>query len=68
MSGAAVIALQQALIAKMTGSAARALAKNGATGYFGALTTAALIEFQKSAGIAPALGYVGSATRAALAI
>ncbi len=68
MSGAAVIALQQALIAKMTGPAARALGKGGATGYFGALTTAALIEFQKSAGIAPAAGYAGPATRTALGI
>jgi peptidoglycan hydrolase-like protein with peptidoglycan-binding domain len=63
MSGDDVKALQQALIAKDTGAAAQALAKNGATGYFGALTKAALIEYQKASGITPAEGYYGSITR-----
>ncbi len=66
MSGQEVVSLQQALIAKMTGPAARALAKNGVSGYFGELTKLALIEFQKSVGIVPALGYYGSETRKAL--
>jgi hypothetical protein len=66
MSGNGVRALQQSLISKMTGPAARALAKNGATGYFGQLTKSALIEFQKSVGIVPADGYYGSETRVAL--
>jgi len=36
------------------------------TGYFGPVTKAAVIEFQKAKGIAPYPGYVGPATRAAL--
>jgi hypothetical protein len=66
MSGDGVKALQQALIAKDTGAAAQALAKNGATGYFGQLTKAALIEFQKSVGITPAVGYYGAITKSFL--
>jgi peptidoglycan hydrolase-like protein with peptidoglycan-binding domain len=66
MSGTDVTALQQALIAKDTGAAAQALAKNGATGYFGALTKAALIEYQTANGIMPAVGYYGATTRAYL--
>lgn len=65
-TGAAVIALQQALIAKNTGPAAAYLARSGATGYFGTATKNALIEFQKASGIAPAAGYYGPRTRAAL--
>jgi peptidoglycan hydrolase-like protein with peptidoglycan-binding domain len=68
MSGDDVRTLQQELITKNTGVAAQALAKNGATGYFGLLTKSALIEFQKSVGIVPALGYYGSATKAVLAL
>jgi hypothetical protein len=45
---------------------ARALAKAGATGYFGPLTRAALAEFQEDAGIKPSVGYFGPLTRAYL--
>ena len=38
-----------------------------ATGYFGALTKAALIQFQLSKGITPAAGYFGAKTRNVLA-
>ncbi|MCE9586299.1 peptidoglycan-binding protein [Candidatus Uhrbacteria bacterium] len=38
----------------------------GATGYFGAQTRAAVIDFQKAHGITPAVGYVGPITRAEL--
>ena len=48
ISGIDVKILQNALISKMAGPAARALAKNGATGYFGTLTKAALTEFQRA--------------------
>ena len=44
--------------------APRALAKAGATGYFGPLTRAALAEFQDDVGIKPAVGYFGPITRA----
>jgi hypothetical protein len=62
-SGANVIVLQQFLIAQNKGSAAHALAQAGATGYFGALTRAALAEFQAGAGISPAIGNFGPITR-----
>jgi len=58
-----VAALQQYLISENKGSAALALAQVGATAYFGALTRAALAEFQASAGISPAVGYFGPITR-----
>src|ERR1035437_395715 len=58
--------LQQFLISQNKGSAAQALAKVGTTSYFGALTRAALAEFQASVGISPALGNFGSITRAYL--
>lgn len=38
--------------------------KDSATGYFGLVTTKAVAEFQKANDIAPAIGYVGSLTRA----
>jgi hypothetical protein len=66
MSGYDVRTLQQVLITKNTGVAAQALAKNGASGYFGQLTKAALIEFQKSVGIVPSAGYYGLITRKVL--
>ncbi len=66
MTGANVQLLQQMLIQLNLGPAARTLATFGATGYFGAATQAAVIELQKSAGIAPAIGYVGPKTRAYL--
>lgn len=56
--------LQKFLIAQDIGNAARALAEVGTTSYFGDLTRAALVEFQKNVGISPALGNFGSATRA----
>jgi hypothetical protein len=37
-----------------------------ATGYFGAITKAAVIQYQIAKGITPAAGYVGAVTRAAL--
>jgi peptidoglycan hydrolase-like protein with peptidoglycan-binding domain len=68
MSGADVRTLQQALITKMVGPLARALAAHKPTGYFGSLTKRALVEFQTSVGIAPATGGYGSKTRAVLKI
>ncbi|MCE9541862.1 peptidoglycan-binding protein [Candidatus Kaiserbacteria bacterium] len=62
-SGTAVVNLQKFLIAKATGTAAVRLAGAGATGYFGSMTEAALIEYQTSVGISPANGYYGPATR-----
>ncbi|MEK9153412.1 MAG: ice-binding family protein [Patescibacteria group bacterium] len=62
--GDTVNALQQFLISQGKGSVAQALAKNGATPYFGDLTREALAEFQKSVGITPASGYFGAKTRA----
>ena len=59
-----VTILQQFLISQNKGSAAQALARVGASAYFGALTRAALAEFQASVGISPALGNFGAMTRA----
>ncbi|MHB1117957.1 MAG: ice-binding family protein [Minisyncoccota bacterium] len=56
--------LQNFLISENKGPAARALAANGTTENFGALTRAALAEFQASVGISPALGNFGAITRA----
>lgn len=64
--GADVTALQKMLVAQDTGAKAKALAKNGTTSYFGALTKAALAEYQKFLKITPATGYFGPVTRAAL--
>ena len=63
-SGTAVVNLQTFLIAKASGSAATRLAGAGATGYFGPITHAALVEYQIAAGISPASGYYGPSTRA----
>ena len=62
-SGSAVTRLQQFLITKAVGPTATSLAGAGATGYFGAITKAALIEYQGASGISPADGYYGYATR-----
>lgn len=62
-SGASVATLQHFLIAQNKGPAAETLSKVGATAYFGALTRAALAEFQASVGISPALGNFGTITR-----
>ncbi len=64
--GTNVKILQQFLILQNTGPATRALAKAGATAYFGVLTRASLAEFQVKVGIRPALGYFNSITRAYL--
>lgn len=60
----AVYFLQNFLISQNTGSSAKALAKTGATAYFGPLTQKALVEYQSSVGITPASGYFGNITRA----
>ncbi len=65
--GPDVVAMQKLLISVASGPAAVALAKTGATGYFGPATEKALIEYQKAAGISPAAGYYGARTRAKLA-
>lgn len=64
--GADVTRLQKALIAQAKGPAATALASAGATGYFGAMTQAALAEWQRATGVAPAAGYFGPLTRTRL--
>jgi hypothetical protein len=61
-----VTTLQQFLTSQNKGPAAEALAKAGATAYFGNLTRAALVEFQVKVGIRPALGNFGAITRAYL--
>ena len=66
MSGKDVRLLQEMLITANTGAASQALAKNKPSGYFGSLTAAALVEFQKSKNITPANGYFGLKTRTAL--
>lgn len=58
-SGLDVTCLQQALIASSYAIPA------GATGHFGPQTQAAVIAWQKAAGITPAAGYFGSKSRAA---
>jgi hypothetical protein len=65
--GSDVIALQVALIALDSGPSAKALATAGSTGYFGAMTQAALAEYQRAKGITPASGYYGPLTRARMA-
>jgi len=63
--GSDVTTLQQFLISQNKGPAAAALANVGATGYYGALTYAAMAEFQTSVGItSSALGDFGPITRA----
>lgn len=61
-TGADVRLLQNYLIESNIGSAARSLATTGATGYFGALTRAALVEYQNSIGI-PITGVYDATTR-----
>jgi hypothetical protein len=63
MTGNDVKQLQQFLIGQNAGPAARKLAAHGTTQNFGSLTKAALIEFQKKAGISPTSGYFGPITR-----
>lgn len=59
-----VAILQKFLVAQNKGPAAQALAKVAPTTYFGALTRAALAEFQAAVGITPAVGNFGAKTRA----
>jgi peptidoglycan hydrolase-like protein with peptidoglycan-binding domain len=66
-SGAAVVSLQNYLIQAASGAAATRLAGAGATGNFGTITEAALVEFQTAVGISPAAGYYGPITRAFIA-
>jgi hypothetical protein len=63
MTDTEVTTLQHFLIEYKAGPAAAALAAHGVTGYFGPLTRAALIEFQKAKGITPAIGFFGPITR-----
>ncbi len=66
MRGTHVTWLQNFLIGKDTGAAAKSLATAGATGYFGSLTKAALAAYQSAHGIVPASGYFGPKTRAVM--
>jgi peptidoglycan hydrolase-like protein with peptidoglycan-binding domain len=61
-----VSALQSFLIAQAKGSAAATLGVAGVTGTFGALTQAALAEYQNAVRITPAQGYFGPRTKAYL--
>lgn len=58
-----VVALQNFLIMQNKGAGARALSSAGATGYFGAITRTALVEYQSTVGL-PATGVYDSSTRA----
>ncbi len=64
MRNSGVRFLQRFLINNSTGSRAKALAKAGATGYFGSLTKSALAEYQKASSISPSLGHFGPVTKA----
>ncbi|GIW68474.1 MAG: hypothetical protein KatS3mg099_422 [Candidatus Parcubacteria bacterium] len=64
--GGAVYILQQMLTHINAGPAAQELARVGATGYFGALTRKAVVEFQRAAGVAPANGTVEARTHSFL--
>jgi peptidoglycan hydrolase-like protein with peptidoglycan-binding domain len=64
ITGNDVKELQLFLISQNVGPAARKLAAHGTTKNFATLTLSALIEFQKKAGIKPAVGYFGPITRA----
>ncbi|MDZ4240880.1 MAG: hypothetical protein U1D31_02010 [Patescibacteria group bacterium] len=58
-----VFKLQYFLITQDKGVATQNLKATGATGYFGSVTKAALLEWQKSVGISPADGYFGPRTK-----
>ena len=66
-SGVAVVALQRYLIQASSGAATARLAAAGATGNFGVITKAALVEYQVAVGISPPSGYYGPVTRAFIA-
>lgn len=59
-----VRALQIFLIERGAGPQSEALARAGATGYYGSLTRNALMEYQKTTNIIPASGYFNPATKA----
>jgi len=61
-TGSQVVALQNILISK----GFLTMPAGVAEGYFGALTRSAVAKWQASAGISPAVGYVGPKSRAAL--
>jgi peptidoglycan hydrolase-like protein with peptidoglycan-binding domain len=65
-NGTDVWALQVLLIIDNTGPQAAKLGAVGPTGTFGALTQAAVAEYQKVHGVTPAAGYVGAKTKTAL--
>ncbi len=60
-NNALIVELQEFLINAASGSESARLARSGATGYFGAITEAALIEYQRAAKLTPS-GVVDSAT------
>lgn len=60
-NNARIVELQKFLINATSGSESARLARAGATGYFGSITEAALIEYQRSAALAPT-GVVDTAT------
>ena len=64
-NGSEVMKLQQILIAKGMGAAAKTLGKTGANGYFGPATKKAVMEFQKMNGLEQT-GSLGPKTRALL--
>jgi peptidoglycan hydrolase-like protein with peptidoglycan-binding domain len=66
-TGDEVVALQNYLINANAGSNARILKNHGVTKKFGALTKAALIEWQKANNILPATGYYGAKSQAFVA-
>ena len=66
MTGSDVLELQKFLVSQNIGIASKQLSKNGTSKYFGNLTKAALIEFQKAKGILPATGVFGMKTREAV--
>ena len=62
-----IVNLQKFLIATNSGSAGTKLAMSGATGYFGPITQAALVEYQRGAGLDPS-GTLDQATKAYIAL
>ena len=64
--GTDVWALQVILMLDGKGPASAKLLHIGPTGVYGSLTVNAVIEYQKSMGITPAIGSVGAKTRSAL--
>lgn len=64
--GGAAYILQQMLAHMNAGPAAQELARTGATGYFGALTRKAVVEFQRAVGVTPANGIVETKTHSFL--